>query len=217
MSEQKINIRDLRQDYKASSLSEKDVDKNPIQQFSTWFNQAFTAQITEPNAMMLATASADGIPNARIMLLKGFNEEGFTFFTNYNSQKASEISKNPNVSLLFFWLELERQIKIKGKAFKISEKESEDYFHSRPHGSQLGAHVSPQSSVIPDRAFLENRLKALQEEYKDKEIPKPAHWGGYIVKPEVIEFWQGGSGRLHDRIVYTLQDNNTWKIERLAP
>ena len=217
MSEQKINIRDLRQDYRASSLSEKDVDQNPFQQFSRWFNESIKAQILEPNAMTLATATADGIPNARIMLLKGFNEEGFTFFTNYNSKKAMEITENPNAALLFFWLELERQIRIKGKLFKVSQQESEDYFHSRPHGSQLGAHVSPQSSVIPDRDFLENRLKSLQEEYQDKEIPKPAHWGGYILKPEVIEFWQGGASRLHDRIVYTLQDNNTWKIERLAP
>lgn len=217
MSEQKINIRDLRQDYRTSFLSEKDVDKNPFRQFGKWFNQALSAEIIEPNAMTLATADTHGYPNARIVLLKDFDDEGFTFFTNYNSHKGQEINENPNATLLFFWIELERQIKIRGTVEKISKEDSEDYFYSRPSGSQLGAHASPQSSVIPGREFLENNLKNLEQEYQDKKIPKPEHWGGYKVIPKTIEFWQGRANRLHDRIIYTVQNDRSWKIERLAP
>jgi len=217
MNEQKINIRDLRQDYKSSSLSESDVAKNPIDQFALWFNNAIETHILEPNAMTIATVNEDGFPSARVVLLKEFDQEGFTFFTNYNSQKGRDIETNPKVSLLFFWVELERQVRIEGIAKRISQEASEDYFHSRPHGSQLGAHASPQSTVIPNRDFLENNLKNLEDKFRNGEIPKPEYWGGYKICPKSIEFWQGRSNRLHDRIKYTLTSDNNWKIERLAP
>lgn len=217
MEQQKINIRDLRQDYRSSSLSEKEVKSNPIDQFALWFNNAVEAQILEPNAMTLATADKSGSPSARIVLLKEFDQEGFTFFTNYHSRKGHDIDENPKACLLFFWVELERQIRIEGKVEKISQELSTEYFHSRPYGSQLGAHASPQSEVIPDRTFLENNLKALESQFGEGEIPKPLHWGGYKLIPESVEFWQGRSSRLHDRIRYTLNTNKNWIIERLAP
>ncbi|WP_353133344.1 pyridoxamine 5'-phosphate oxidase [Pseudopedobacter sp.] len=217
MNEQKLNIRDLRQDYKSSSLSESDVAKNPIDQFALWFNHAIETHILEPNAMTIATVNEEGFPGTRVVLLKEFDQEGFTFFTNYNSQKGRDMERNPKVSLLFFWVELERQVRIEGIAKKISAEASEDYFHSRPHGSQLGAHASPQSTVIPNRDFLEDNLKSLEDKFKDSEVPKPEYWGGYKIYPKSIEFWQGRSNRLHDRIKYTLTGDNNWKIERLAP
>lgn len=217
MSDENINIRNLRQDYKSSFLLETAIETDPIKQFDKWFKHALDVKILEPNAMTLATVDSSGFPNARIVLLKEFNENGFVFFTNYNSAKGQNISFNPNVSLLFFWVELERQVRIYGTAEKLTEKDSEDYFHSRPHGSQLGAHASPQSQVIPNREFLEKELKNLELEYNQKEIPKPLHWGGYLVKPVKIEFWQGRSNRLHDRILYTKNADASWQIERLAP
>lgn len=209
-------IQNLRQDYKTAELSEEDVVKNPIEQFEKWFSDAVNAQIYEPNVMTLATADKSGRPNARIVLLKGFDQDGFSFYTNYLSQKGKEIKKNPFACLVFFWAELERQVRIEGKIEKLDKETSEQYFHSRPTGSQIGAIASPQSQVITGRAILENKVEQLTEQYEGKTIPKPAHWGGYIVKPTAIEFWQGRPSRLHDRIKYTLVNGN-WKIERLAP
>lgn len=210
-------IQNLRQEYRSATLSEKEVAPDPISQFSKWFSEALASSLTEPNAMTLATATADGKPSARIMLLKGFEEKGFVFYTNYLSRKGQEITKNPVAALVFFWQELERQVRIEGILEKIDEKESEKYFHSRPRGSQIGAHASPQSREISGREVLQKNLQQLEEKYKEGvEIPKPPHWGGYIVKPTFVEFWQGGQGRLHDRIAYRLENNN-WNIIRLAP
>ncbi len=210
-------IQNLRQEYRSATLSEKEVAPDPISQFSKWFSEALASSLTEPNAMTLATATADGKPSARIMLLKGFEEKGFVFYTNYLSRKGQEITKNPVAALVFFWQELERQVRIEGILEKIDEKESEKYFHSRPRGSQIGAHASPQSREISGRDVLQKNLQQLEEKYKEGvEIPKPPHWGGYIVKPTFVEFWQGGQGRLHDRIAYRLE-NNHWNIIRLAP
>jgi len=212
----KENIQSLRQDYRSAELSEKDADKNPIKQFEKWFSAAIDAQLYEPNVMTLATADKSGKPNARIVLLKGFDENGFSFYTNYLSTKGKEIKKNPQVCLVFFWAELERQVRIEGKIEKLSKEASEKYFHSRPIGSQIGAIVSPQSQVITDRQLLEEKVEELTAQYEGKTIPKPAHWGGYIVKPTSIEFWQGRTSRLHDRIKYDLI-NEKWQTNRLAP
>lgn len=217
MTLSKETIQNLRQEYRSATLSEKDVAPDPMSQFSKWFSEALVSGIKEPNAMTLATATADGKPSARIMLLKGFEETGFTFYTNYLSRKGQEITKNPSAALVFFWLELERQVRIEGTLEKLEEKESERYFHSRPRGSQIGSAASPQSREIEGREVLEKNILQLEEKYKDgAEIPKPPHWGGYIVKPSYVEFWQGGQGRVHDRIVYR-KENNLWKIVRLAP
>lgn len=216
MKVSKEMIQNLRQDYKAAELSEKDVVKNPIAQFEKWFEDAVNAEIFEPNVMTLATVDKSARPNARIALLKGFDNDGFSFYTNYLSQKGKEIKKNPYACLVFFWAELERQVRIEGKIEKLDKETSEQYFNSRPQGSQIGAIASPQSQVIPNRDVLEQKVEELTQQYEGKTIPKPAHWGGYIVKPTSIEFWQGRSSRLHDRIKYTFS-NGSWKIERLAP
>lgn len=210
-------LQNLRQDYTAASLSEKDSSADPIQQFDNWFNQAVEAKVLEPNAMTLSTATKDGLPSARIVLLKGYDKEGFSFYTNYLSRKGKEIARNPHGALTFFWGELERQVRVEGIIEKLSKEQSEAYFHSRPKGSQIGAVVSPQSQEVGSRGELDGKMVKMENEYKDKEIPKPAHWGGYILKPRVIEFWQGRSSRMHDRIVYKKIDNKTWKKVRLAP
>jgi len=211
------NIAEIRRDYSHKSLSENDVDANAIKQFERWWNEAVNSSIDEVNAMTLATASIDALPSARIVLLKEFNEKGFVFFTNYESYKAQQLAENPKACLVFFWKELERQIRITGLIEKISSKQSDDYFQSRPASSRIGTWASPQSRVIENRDWLDEKFNALVTKMEGSKIPRPPHWGGYIVKPVVIEFWQGRPSRLHDRIQYTLEENGEWKIERLAP
>ncbi len=211
------SIADLRKEYQFQSLSKKEVAAEPIQQFEKWWNEAVLAQILEVNAMTLATSSSDGIPSARIVLLKGFTEKGFTFFTNYNSFKGQHLAENPRACLVFFWKELERQVRITGVVEKVSEKESDEYFSSRPPGSRIGAWASPQSQIIENRAWLKAAEDNFQQKFTGVDIKRPIHWGGYIVKPICIEFWQGRPSRLHDRIQYMLLETGTWKIERLAP
>jgi pyridoxamine 5'-phosphate oxidase len=212
------SIADLRQNYTLAGLTETDLDSNPIQQFQFWFQQALAADLIEPNAMTLATATPDGKPTARIVLLKGVDEQGFIFYTNYESQKGQQLIANPYAALVFLWDKLERQIRIEGKARKLSAEESLEYFHSRPKASQLGAWTSAQSQVIPNRQVLEQKLVSLQEQYSgDATIPLPEHWGGFRVIPNRIEFWQGRPSRLHDRLVYDLQTDGSWSISRLSP
>jgi len=211
------DIAGIRKTYSHKTLSEKDIDKDPIKQFDEWWQEAIASAIDEANAMTLATASADGMPSARIVLLKGFSEDGFIFFTNYESYKGKQLMENPKACLVFFWKELERQVRITGVVQKISEKESDEYFHSRPLASQLGACVSPQSTVIENREWLEARYQELEKKIGSTVVQRPEHWGGYIVKPVIIEFWQGRPSRLHDRIEYSLQENGEWKAVRLAP
>jgi len=212
----KTDLAALRQSYFLNELLEENVLENPIKQFDKWFKEALDVQILEPNAMTISTVS-DGKPHARIVLLKGYDENGFTFYTNYNSNKGKEVTETPIVSLTFFWGDLERQVRIEGSIKKVSEVESDDYYHSRPRGSQIGAWVSNQSSVIAGRAVIEQRLVELENEFKGEEIiPRPTHWGGYCVNPERIEFWQGRPNRLHDRILFT-KFGDDWKIERLSP
>jgi pyridoxamine 5'-phosphate oxidase len=211
------SIADLRKDYSSQSLLEADVEPNPIDQFRKWWSEAVNSQIDEVNAMTVATASSDGMPAARILLLKGFDQNGFVFFTNYKSYKGMHLEENPKACLVFFWKELERQVRITGLVKKISEKESDDYFYSRPKGSQIGAWASPQSQVVENRDWLDKRFLQLTEEYKTKELKRPPHWGGYVVTPVIVEFWQGRPSRLHDRIQYTLEEGGNWKIERLSP
>jgi pyridoxamine 5'-phosphate oxidase len=211
------SIADIRKEYKLRSLSEADVAKDPLAQFTLWWNEAMNAGIDEVNAMTLATASADGLPSARIVLLKGYDEKGFVFFTNYNSFKAQQIDENPRASLLFFWKEVERQVRITGIIEKTTAAESDTYYNSRPEGSRTGAWASPQSHVIKSREWLEQRDQDYQKEFAGKRTMRPDYWGGYRVKPVNIEFWQGRPSRLHDRIQYTLEENGGWKIERLAP
>lgn len=213
-----VSIADIRSDYKLKSFDESDAEVNPFDQFTKWWDEAVSAEIDEVNAMTLATANIDAKPTARIVLLKGYSNEGFIFFTNYKSAKGQEIAINHHVALLFFWKELERQIRIEGIADKISAADSDAYFNSRPGGSKIGAWASPQSKVIPNRAFLEKNIEDLTAKYPDDNlVPRPENWGGYIVKPNLIEFWQGRSCRLHDRLQYSLIANNEWKRERLAP
>ncbi len=211
-----INIAGIRNEYKQQSLLETDVVQHPIEQFDKWWDEAIKSEITEVNAMTLATATSAGIPSARIVLLKGYDKNGFVFFTNYQSHKGKEMEQNANVCLVFFWAALERQVRINGTVEKISAAESDAYFMSRPAGSRIGAWASPQSTVIATRAIIEERSQQYEKQYSDGNIPRPPHWGGYLVKPHQIEFWQGRPSRLHDRIQYSLH-NGSWSIERLAP
>ncbi|RYZ62798.1 MAG: pyridoxamine 5'-phosphate oxidase [Chitinophagaceae bacterium] len=210
-------IADLRIDYSSQTLLEDSVASHPIAQFQTWWDQVIASEISEPNAMTLATASADGFPSARIVLLKGFDEEGFVFYTNYKSYKATQVEENPKACLVFFWKELERQVRISGIVTRVTEEESDIYFNSRPVGSRIGAWASPQSQPIENREWLEQVFEKKKEVFREGEIPRPPHWGGYRVKPVIVEFWQGRFSRLHDRIQYALDENGAWKIERLAP
>lgn len=209
------SIAQLRKNYTFGQLSETEVPHNPLVLFQLWFDQAVKAQCPEPNSMTLATADQAGNPSARIVLLKGADQNGFTFFTNYESQKGRDLAIRPQAALLFHWHELERQVRIKGLVERVSAAESDEYFHSRPAASRIGAWASPQSSAIPSREFLEQAEKRYQAEFGDTP-PRPAHWGGYRLQPMEIEFWQGRPSRLHDRIHYQL-DGVIWKIERLAP
>jgi pyridoxamine 5'-phosphate oxidase len=200
-------------------LTEHDVSADPFIQFKNWFTEAVDSQIMEPNAMTLATATVSGRPSARIVLLKSFDQQGFVFYTNYESHKANQLAENPNAALLFCWLELERQVRIEGRVEKVKEAESLEYFQSRPKESQIGAWASPQSRIIPDRAFIEERVQNIQNQYlADKALPLPPFWGGYRVIPDRFEFWQGRESRLHDRIVYQQQPGKQeWQIVRLGP
>ena len=206
----------LRKEYTRDGLSESDAGRDPVRLFRRWFDEALVADLHEPNAMTVATATADGRPSARAVLLKGYDERGFVFYTNYEGAKARQIEENPRVAVLFYWGELERQVRIEGRAERVSVEESNAYFDSRPRGSQLGAWASEQSRAVPDRATLEERSRAVEAEYEGREVPRPPHWGGYRVSPESYEFWQGRENRLHDRIAYHREDGG-WRIERLQP
>lgn len=211
------DLKDYRKSYEKGELLEKDLPASPVTLFQSWFSLADKVlSVEEANAMTLATADENGRPKSRVVLLKSFSEEGFKFFTNYRSDKGKHLEVNPQCCISFFWPSLEKQVIIEGKAEKLSEAESEEYFHSRPRGSQLGAQVSLQSSVIPSREVLESKISDLEKDYEGKMIPKPVYWGGYLINPEVFEFWQGRKNRLHDRIRYRSNEEN-WIVERLAP
>lgn len=217
MSLENKDIASLRVNYALKTFHEEDVISNPFKQFSVWLTEAIDSKANEPNAMTLATVKSDGKPSARVVLLKDFSEKGFVFFTNYESNKGIELDHNPCVASVFCWLELQRQVRIEGTVKKISEVDSDEYFHSRPHGSKIGAHASPQSKVIKGREILENNFAEIEKLFHEKPIMRPKHWGGYIIEPTQIEFWQGRQSRLHDRFLFTKQIDNSWKVERLAP
>ena len=211
-----LNLQDIRQEYIKAALDEQAAQAQAMDQFEDWFRQALNAGIQEPTAMSLSTLDTEGQLASRIVLLKDFSSEGFIFYTNYESRKGRAIVAHAQVALLFFWPELERQIRIEGKAERVDPRISDAYFQSRPEGSRMGAWASPQSQVIGDRSVLENKVKEVQQRFQDQPIPRPPHWGGFLVRPQRIEFWQGRASRLHDRLMYT-QVPEGWKIERLAP
>lgn len=211
------NIADIRKEYRRHSLSEHEVEHDPLAQFANWWDDAIKSEIEEVNAMTLASINAAGNPSARIVLLKGFDENGFVFFTNYNSHKGEELTRHPHACLVFFWAALERQVRIQGTVNRVSETENDVYFNSRPAESKIGAWSSPQSKVISNRDILEDNILLYRQEFADGIIPRPPHWGGFLVKPTLMEFWQGRPSRLHDRIQYTIQTDGSWLIERLAP
>lgn len=212
------DLGDYRKSYEKSELLESNIPEDPINLFNRWFHEVEDfGGVDEVNAMTVSTIGLDGFPKSRVVLLKKFNEEGFIFFTNYNSEKGKAILENPNICLSFFWHSMERQVIIKGIVEKTSKIVSDNYFASRPKGSQLGALVSAQSEVIPNREYLEENLKQLEKEYEGKDVPRPEFWGGFLVKPTEVEFWQGRPNRLHDRIRYKLSENYYWNIQRLSP
>jgi pyridoxamine 5'-phosphate oxidase len=216
MDKSSLDYAGFRHEYIGKGLRRRDLDPDPIKQFNNWFTAAFNAQILDANAMTLATC-VDSKPSARVVLLKDFDERGFVFFTNYASDKGRQLDKNPNAALVFYWMEVERQIRIQGKVEKTTHAESEEYFRSRPIGAQLGAWASHQSEAIDARRVLDARLEEMKQRFAEGPIPLPPHWGGYRLKPERVEFWQGRPDRLHDRFRYTLQRDGSWKIDRLAP
>jgi pyridoxamine 5'-phosphate oxidase len=210
-------LADLRKDYSLAGLTEKEVARDPFRQFEKWFQEAEAAKIPEPNAMTLATATRDGRPSARTILLKGLDGRGFVFYSNYESRKGRELDGNPRATLLFPWIALERQVIVEGVVAKVAREESEAYFHSRPRMSQLAAWASQQSSIISSRAVLEDSLKALDKKYAGQEVPLPPQWGGWRLTPETVEFWQGRRSRLHDRLRFRREKDGSWLVERLAP
>jgi pyridoxamine 5'-phosphate oxidase len=213
------DLADLRQEYARAKLTRAHVADDPVDQFEDWFDEVLDSEVEEPNAMTLSTAAPDGTPSARIVLLKGLDARGFHFYTNYDSRKGTELSQNPHAALTFLWKPLERQVRIEGSVERMPGEASTEYFHSRPRGAQLGAWASPQSRVIESRAALEQNLAEVEAEYGDHDqIPRPTHWGGYVVRPRQIEFWQGRPNRLHDRLRYRRADESSdWTLERLAP
>lgn len=216
VSEEFFKVADLRQSYESSVLVEQSVSPNPVLQFQSWFEEAVAAQVLEPNAMTLATV-ADGKPSARIVLLKVFDERGFVFYTNFQSRKGQELEQTPTAALVFWWGQLERQVRIEGSVVRVPNTEADEYFQSRPKGSQLGAWVSHQSEVIENREVVERRLQDLTQEYEGRPIPRPDYWGGYRLTPHAFEFWQGRPNRLHDRLCYRQNSSSNWQIERLSP
>lgn len=216
MEDLRLYINTLRHDFSRQTLSEKDVNPNPILQFEKWFKEAVDAQVNEPNAMTVCTATKDGKPSARILLLRNFNKNGFVYYTNYHSRKGKELAQNPHCALLFFWPELERQVRIEGSIEKQTPEESDMYFNTRPRTSKIGAWSSEQSAVIANREVLDKEYELFSAKFPDEQVPRPPHWGGYVVKPVSIEFWQGRTSRMHDRILYS-QINGLWKTERLSP
>jgi len=213
----KLQLSDIRTDYKKASLNEKDVAKDPFEQFDKWFEEVLHSKVEEPTAMTLASVAGNGLPSARIVLLKKVSDGGFYFFTNYESRKGRELADNPHAALVFFWKELERQVRIQGTVSKASPEMSDSYFHSRPEGSQIGAWASPQSNVVASRDVLEKKVQEMKARFNREPLYRPPFWGGFRLEPRLIEFWQGRPSRLHDRIVYTKSDSQGWKMERLAP
>ncbi len=206
-----------RHDYEKASLDESAVAADPIAQFRAWFDQATAGGLPEPNAVTVSTASPEGRPSSRVVLMRGFDERGFVFYTNYRSRKGREIESNPFAAMCFFWQPMERQVRVEGRVERTTEAESDDYFRSRPTGSKLGAWVSNQSGVVPSRETLEAEMDAIQARFPGEDVPRPPHWGGFRVVPEAVEFWQGRRSRLHDRLVYRRSDDGGWRVERLAP